>query len=127
MIRRPPRSTLFPYTTLFRSIWTPSLFVLVLPASSFPSLRKKFVDETATAQHHRTRVSFLRLVCGNHLSRARCVGVEATDFTGGTPDAFLSPVPLALLSGAGFDRQFKLTGVHRSFRISRICHERNVV
>src|SRR5438067_8369321 len=22
MIRRPPRSTLFPYTTLFRSIWT---------------------------------------------------------------------------------------------------------
>src|SRR3712207_8286580 len=23
MIRRPPRSTLFPYTTLFRSSWTP--------------------------------------------------------------------------------------------------------
>src|SRR5256885_13322953 len=23
MIRRPPRSTLFPYTTLFRSVWTP--------------------------------------------------------------------------------------------------------
>src|SRR6266581_8333792 len=23
MIRRPPRSTLFPYTTLFRSWWTP--------------------------------------------------------------------------------------------------------
>src|SRR5437762_11386375 len=23
MIRRPPRSTLFPYTTLFRSRWTP--------------------------------------------------------------------------------------------------------
>src|SRR3712207_8893947 len=23
MIRRPPRSTLFPYTTLFRSIWDP--------------------------------------------------------------------------------------------------------
>src|SRR5256885_9241352 len=23
MIRRPPRSTLFPYTTLFRSLWTP--------------------------------------------------------------------------------------------------------
>src|SRR3712207_6907330 len=22
MIRRPPRSTLFPYTTLFRSVWT---------------------------------------------------------------------------------------------------------
>src|ERR1039458_4890693 len=24
MIRRPPRSTLFPYTTLFRSMWVPS-------------------------------------------------------------------------------------------------------
>src|SRR3712207_9481272 len=23
MIRRPPRSTLFPYTTLFRSVWEP--------------------------------------------------------------------------------------------------------
>src|SRR2546422_4890760 len=25
MIRRPPRSTLFPYTTLFRSLWTVAL------------------------------------------------------------------------------------------------------
>src|SRR2546426_5390451 len=25
MIRRPPRSTLFPYTTLFRSVWTRTL------------------------------------------------------------------------------------------------------
>src|SRR5260370_14694124 len=24
MIRRPPRSTLFPYTTLFRSVWAPN-------------------------------------------------------------------------------------------------------
>src|SRR3712207_9120948 len=30
MIRRPPRSTLFPYTTLFRSARTPSLVVLVV-------------------------------------------------------------------------------------------------
>src|SRR2546430_3617326 len=29
MIRRPPRSTLFPYTTLFRSILGPSLLCLV--------------------------------------------------------------------------------------------------
>src|SRR2546422_8481381 len=26
MIRRPPRSTLFPYTTLFRSVWRPLQF-----------------------------------------------------------------------------------------------------
>src|SRR2546426_3017755 len=29
MIRRPPRSTLFPYTTLFRSVWL-SMFLLFL-------------------------------------------------------------------------------------------------
>src|SRR2546429_1593353 len=36
MIRRPPRSTLFPYTTLFRSLtaihWTHRVFALVLVA-----------------------------------------------------------------------------------------------
>src|SRR5436190_7606170 len=26
MIRRPPRSTLFPYTTLFRSVWSATAF-----------------------------------------------------------------------------------------------------
>src|ERR671921_27424 len=38
MIRRPPRSTLFPYTTLFRSygMETPSRFYLLL-AGAFPS------------------------------------------------------------------------------------------
>src|SRR5260221_8191638 len=30
MIRRPPRSTLFPYTTLFRSLWTAA--ALAVPA-----------------------------------------------------------------------------------------------
>src|SRR5438874_13811462 len=29
MIRRPPRSTLFPYTTLFRSVPSPALFTYV--------------------------------------------------------------------------------------------------
>src|SRR3712207_9291580 len=30
MIRRPPRSTLFPYTTLFRSLWPALLILLAL-------------------------------------------------------------------------------------------------
>src|SRR2546425_9736456 len=34
MIRRPPRSTLFPYTTLFRSTWTR---VVKTGADSFPA------------------------------------------------------------------------------------------
>src|SRR5256885_6757516 len=40
MIRRPPRSTLFPYTTLFRSMRQPNGDVLVT-AASVPS--KKYV------------------------------------------------------------------------------------
>src|SRR3712207_8631289 len=31
MIRRPPRSTLFPYTTLFRSIFQPIMFLIGIP------------------------------------------------------------------------------------------------
>src|SRR5437667_4423838 len=31
MLRRPPRSTLFPYTTLFRSRGLPSLFAHLIP------------------------------------------------------------------------------------------------
>src|SRR5258707_3772828 len=33
MIRRPPRSTLFPYTTLFRSKETPNTFLPLSPAT----------------------------------------------------------------------------------------------
>src|SRR2546427_4749505 len=42
MIRRPPRSTLFPYTTLFRSLsdqqlgWLGSAYVIVLSLAALP-------------------------------------------------------------------------------------------
>src|SRR5260370_7828770 len=42
MIRRPPRSTLFPYTTLFRSI--SNLFFTSTDAESPANLKKKFLD-----------------------------------------------------------------------------------
>src|SRR3712207_4865165 len=38
MIRRPPRSTLFPYTTLFRSLWT-VLVALAMFGSALPFRR----------------------------------------------------------------------------------------
>src|SRR2546422_5714796 len=39
MIRRPPRSTLFPYTTLFRSSWTlPFAVLLATPIAMFGAL-----------------------------------------------------------------------------------------
>src|SRR3989441_13255882 len=51
MIRRPPRSTLFPYTTLFRSRWAPAAAVLppgseVTPiVSSVRDAAKRLGDE----------------------------------------------------------------------------------
>src|SRR2546428_9971977 len=42
MIRRPPRSTLFPYTTLFRSVALPAALVLLLTASAGGSDAARF-------------------------------------------------------------------------------------
>src|SRR2546430_10809740 len=40
MIRRPPRSTLFPYTTLFRSCYPPSVrLTFRIPLRNFPLAR----------------------------------------------------------------------------------------
>src|SRR5260370_30449087 len=59
MIRRPPRSTLFPYTTLFRSRHSPSACVLARqPRVAAPSDRKARSEEhTSELQSH------LNLVC----------------------------------------------------------------
>src|SRR3712207_7311997 len=48
MIRRPPRSTLFPYTTLFRSLLSVTLYVLV--ARVYPAaLRPRMFAAFSTA------------------------------------------------------------------------------
>src|SRR2546429_6558851 len=49
MIRRPPRSTLFPYPTLFRSVWADQFISLVkhrrdLPQAQFPQSKLCFLD-----------------------------------------------------------------------------------
>src|SRR3712207_8865754 len=46
MIRRPPRSTLFPYTTLFRSKLTPAIFLLFLLLAG---KRRPFLVATGSA------------------------------------------------------------------------------
>src|ERR1043165_1102079 len=46
MIRRPPRSTLFPYTTLFRSV--PTGIAIALPAGSEAQVRPR----SGLARHH---------------------------------------------------------------------------
>src|SRR5712675_2604158 len=54
MIRRPPRSTLFPYTTLFRSV----------RASYLLFFRKKSASPRRTNPEHIKEI--LRDVCANH-------------------------------------------------------------
>src|SRR3712207_8305308 len=43
MIRRPPRSTLFPYTTLFRSEY-PTVMLIAEDSSAFPLVTKYSID-----------------------------------------------------------------------------------
>src|SRR5690348_17746968 len=68
MIRRPPRSTLFPYTTLFRSAGLPSI---VLPNSSsaskyFPASTSRRISCSASGrseEHTSELQSPVHLVC----------------------------------------------------------------
>src|SRR5256886_13074576 len=50
MIRRPPRSTLFPYTTLFRSLFVKALFKLEVP-----EIQQQIVEIRATAREAGSR------------------------------------------------------------------------
>src|SRR3712207_8491582 len=63
MIRRPPRSTLFPYTTLFRSIHQMAFALLVYPGA------------VHTRLHH--SLGAYHLMC-NAISELRSKGVEIT-------------------------------------------------
>src|SRR2546425_7846558 len=58
MIRRPPRSTLFPYTTLFRSKRTVTVWVVPRPA------RLNGLPETMRSEEHTSELQSLAyLVC----------------------------------------------------------------
>src|SRR5258705_2783192 len=65
MIRRPPRSTLFPYTTLFRSLLFPTNLKLV---SKHPKLKTDYenawIAEVLRSEEHTSELQSLRhLVC----------------------------------------------------------------
>src|SRR5260370_28594150 len=65
MIRRPPRSTLFPYTTLFRS-WCPSTAGSSFVKSRFPRLTcvsTATSPSTRSEEHTSELQSHLNLVC----------------------------------------------------------------
>src|SRR2546430_13727710 len=56
MIRRPPRSTLFPYTTLFRSSPVP-VRVAVQPGGGAPVLRSSKLTVSAETDRKSTRLN----------------------------------------------------------------------
>src|SRR2546422_1958279 len=65
MIRRPPRSTLFPYTTLFRSYVRPEVttgFTLQLESSRHPVVERMMPRERSE-EHTSELQSRLHLVC----------------------------------------------------------------
>src|SRR6266571_8349344 len=58
MIRQPPRSTLFPYTTLFRSWW------FVSSSRPFPFGRKTAKRKSSRSEEHTSELqSHVNLVC----------------------------------------------------------------
>src|SRR2546426_9079885 len=59
MIRRPPRSTLFPYTTLFRS---PAADLLLLPADVQSEVAQGLTPAAAAADRKSTRLNSSHLV-----------------------------------------------------------------
>src|SRR3712207_8685115 len=62
MIRRPPRSTLFPYTTLFRSGGMSRIFRLTVDEDTLTDELFAFVRDPRSTRYQRQVVSELRTV-----------------------------------------------------------------
>src|SRR5215472_13065473 len=70
MIRRPPRSTLFPYTTLFRSIF------FIVPSGSWRPLAPGRYDKKYRSEEHTSELQSLRhLVCRLLLEKKNAIRV----------------------------------------------------
>src|SRR5256885_14486928 len=79
MIRRPPRSTLFPYTTLFRSALQPELRSRV--HLDMQAIHHD-VHGSARAAVARIRGGADHAIAGNHRNALRGAGAEKDDFHG---------------------------------------------
>src|SRR5260370_14574248 len=75
MIRRPPRSTLFPYTTLFRSELGCAEGMNLLPlAERFPQAQFTGVDFSPRSEEHTSELqSHLNIVCRLLLEKKKSV------------------------------------------------------
>src|SRR2546422_3175298 len=70
MIRRPPRSTLFPYTTLFRSCAPEHLHLILLPAERRPQVPEVWQAFDLLLRHEDQDLGQRRLPLENRLRRA---------------------------------------------------------
>src|SRR5260370_30765882 len=96
MIRRPPRSTLFPYTTLFRSI-SPLQCCAVIPRHPLPRIPLQFrgvplqlgqvVERIGPAKRSEEHTSELQ----SHLNIACRLLLEKKKNSSRTPEACLCP------------------------------------
>src|SRR5260221_1858278 len=77
MIRRPPRSTLFPYTTLFRSFVAPSCLLsstgMHLPVRNFPHSAMPLKSPHRSEEHTSELQSHSDLVCRLLLEKKNAV------------------------------------------------------
>src|SRR5258707_9560332 len=83
MIRRPPRSTLFPYTTLFRS----SRVIQTIRARSLPRSRRRCGGVTGRSEEHTSELQsrqylVCRLLLEKKKKRERCWGRRALQQAG---------------------------------------------
>src|SRR5260370_5601389 len=87
MIRRPPRSTLFPYTTLFRSAVTRASFRYpsrgeggIVMTTTTTTLRSAVLDEQHRSEEHTSELqSHLNLVCRLLLEKKKNLGMIGHD------------------------------------------------
>src|SRR2546426_8540348 len=84
MIRRPPRSTLFPYTTLFRSRHVP-LETVIWPTPGLPSITVAFVSTSCVVlprseEHTSELQSPCNLVCRLLLEKKKIINGIAAEW-----------------------------------------------
>src|SRR2546430_9338911 len=79
MIRRPPRSTLFPYTTLFRSIPAKSSAAATAVSLGWYEIRRLGVAESRSEEHTSELQSQSNLVCRLLLEKKKPVDEQYTN------------------------------------------------
>src|SRR5437016_11988759 len=101
MIRRPPRSTLFPYTTLFRSPNLPAVRVTVSPVTTSGALAGPSRNKTRSEEHTSELQSLTNLVCRLLLEKKKHTDNQSTKL--GTTGKLLDQIRVSLAQQGSTD------------------------